>query len=155
MPASPSKATLPKKPTKPRETKDAALYAQRQAEYQRLLAVYQQEKAAYDAGQRRREADKAAAKRQAAKAAAGEAQAPKRAKPEPIPAPSPAVEPEAREPTNDEALRRTHTHIAPAAAPHIPAHTAFHYARLRHRPPPFPFLSTPLPSTSRSPPGAG
>jgi len=94
--ASPSKAPLPKIPTKPRETKDAALYAQRQAEYQRLLAVYKEEKAAYDAGQKRREADKAAAKRHAAKAAAGDAQAPKRAKPEPSSAQSPAVEPEAR-----------------------------------------------------------
>jgi len=94
--ASPSKAPLPKIPTKPRETKDAALYAQRQAEYQRLLAVYKEEKAAYDAGQKRRKADKAAAKRHAAKAAAGDAQAPKRAKPEPSSAQSPAVEPEAR-----------------------------------------------------------
>ena len=104
MPASPSKATLPKKPAKPRETKDAALYAQRQAEYQRLLAVYEQEKAAYDAGQRRRRADKAAAERQEAKAAAGEAQAPTCAKPEPSSAPSPTVGPtaaavQAKEPT--------------------------------------------------------
>ena len=74
--ATPSKAALPKKPPKPREVKDAALMAQRTAEYERLKAIYNAEMEQYEAGQKAREAEKAGAKRRAGKAAADE-QAPK------------------------------------------------------------------------------
>ncbi|EOD21117.1 hypothetical protein EMIHUDRAFT_241671 [Emiliania huxleyi CCMP1516] len=60
--ASPSKAPLPK-PKKPKEVKDVALNTMRVVDYQAKLAVYEEEMAAYKAGQRRREADKVAVKR--------------------------------------------------------------------------------------------
>ena len=67
--ATPSKAELPKKPEKPRQTQDAALYAQRTKEYERLLEIYEAEMAEYEKGQKEREKAKAAVRREAAKAA--------------------------------------------------------------------------------------
>ena len=61
--ASPSKAPLPKKPREPKKVKDVALNTMRVANYKAKLAVYEEEMAAYKAGQRRREADKVAVKR--------------------------------------------------------------------------------------------
>ena len=56
--ATPSKAPLPKKPTKPREVKNPAINAQRFAQYERELAQWEKDKAVYDAGQFERRAMK-------------------------------------------------------------------------------------------------
>jgi hypothetical protein len=58
------------KPTKVRQVKDAALYAQRIAKYDADLIVYQKAMAEYKSGQRVREAEKQAGKRKVSEAAA-------------------------------------------------------------------------------------
>ena len=65
--ATPSKAELPRKPEKPRQMQDAALYAQRTKEYKRLLDIYEAEMAEYEKGQKEREKAKAVARREVAK----------------------------------------------------------------------------------------
>ena len=79
--ASPSKAPLPKKPREPKKVKDVALNTMRVANYQAKLAVYEEEMAAYKAGQRRRKADKVAVKR---RLSAGDAE-PAAKRPTPVP----------------------------------------------------------------------
>jgi len=67
MPKStPSKADLPKKPPKVRPVKDAALMAQKTAEYNRLMEIYEHYMAMYVDGQKARDAAKAGVKRRAA-----------------------------------------------------------------------------------------
>ena len=53
--ATPSKAALPKKPTKPRLVQDEGLNSQRAAEYERALAEWEVDKTAYEAGQQQRD----------------------------------------------------------------------------------------------------
>ena len=79
--ASPSKAPLPKKPREPKKVKDVAVNTMRVANYQAKLAVYEEEMAAYKAGQRRRKADKVAVKR---RLSAGDAE-PAAKRPTPVP----------------------------------------------------------------------
>ena len=67
--ATPSKADLPKMPTKVRVVQDAALYAQRKAQYDADLKEYNQAMLEYQAGQRARKDAKVAGKRQARAAA--------------------------------------------------------------------------------------
>ena len=79
--ASPSKAPLPKKPREPKKVKDVALNTMRVANYQAKLAVYEEEMAAYKAGQRERKVDKRSAKR---RLSAGDAE-PAAKRPTPVP----------------------------------------------------------------------
>ena len=62
--ATPSKAALPKKPTKPRLVQDEGLNAQRDAEYKRALAQWEVDKAAYEEGQKQRDRQKRKARAQ-------------------------------------------------------------------------------------------
>ena len=73
--ATPSKADLPKMPTKVRVVQDAALYAQRKAQYDADLKEYNQAMLEHQAGQRARKDAKVAGKRQARAAAASGEQA--------------------------------------------------------------------------------
>ena len=79
--ASPSKAPLPKKPREPKKVKDVALNTMRVANYQAKLAVYEEEMAAYKAGQRERKVDKRSAQR---RLSAGDAE-PAAKRPTPVP----------------------------------------------------------------------
>ena len=142
--ATPSKAALPAKPTKVRQVKDAALYAQRIAKYDADLIVYEKAMAEYEAGQRVREAAKKAGKRKVSEAAASGEQgehegaavaalaAPRGQSPAPKPAPK---EPQTADRSNSKrqklAPRPTARQLAAAVIPgtfsiQVRDHDAFH-----------------------------
>ena len=109
--ATPSKAELPKKPPKVRAVKDAALMAQRVAEYDRLMDIYNAEMIEYEAGERARENGKKAAKRRAGAAAAAEQggeRTPSRSRSSPSPSPKqPKASPSPKQP-------KRNTHALPS-----------------------------------------
>ena len=116
--ATPSKAELPKKPPKVREVKDAALMAQRVAEYDRLMAIYLDEMEAYEEGQKERDQKKKAAKRGAGKATEAEEsgeRTPKRSNKSASPSPKqPKPSPSPKQPSSRNATQPTVRQLAAA-----------------------------------------